>query len=235
MSEPVPVTKGPPYPPPGRSELHWPAQVTVVIAIVLQLRLPDRLTLLKGTVWVLPALEAAMLIALIIFSPQRLVAPHAARRVLMLGLTAIVSLANGISLVLLAHALLTRGLLQGSSGANQGHALIVAGAGIWLTNVMIFGLWYWEVDRGGPGRRVAGCDLLPDFQFPQMTDEVAALYPGWRPQFVDYLYLALTNATAMSPTDTMPLSVQAKMLMGLQSLISLVTIGLVVSRAVNIL
>jgi hypothetical protein len=234
MSDPAVVTKGPPYPPPGRSELHWPAQLTVVAAIVLQLLLPDRLTLIHGQKWVLPALEAAMLIALIIFSPQRLVSPHAARRILMLGITAVVSLANGISLVLLAHALLNKGL-HGGGGPRQGHELIVAGSGIWLTNVMIFGLWYWEIDRGGPGRRVAGCDLLPDFQFPQMTDEVAALYPGWRPQFVDYLYLALTNATAMSPTDTMPLSVQAKLLMGLQSLISLVTIGLVVSRAVNIL
>jgi hypothetical protein len=233
MSELGVATKGPPYPPPGRSEWHWPAQLTVVAAIVLQLLLPDRLTLFNGTKWILPALEGGMLIALVMLSPQRLVAPHSVRRVLMLGLTAIVSLANGISLVLLAHALLNRELLGG--GPRSGHQLIVAGSGIWLTNVMIFGLWYWEIDRGGPGRRVAGCDLLPDFQFPQMTDEVAALYPGWRPQFVDYLYLALTNATAMSPTDTMPLSAQAKLLMGLQSLVSLVTIGLVVSRAVNIL
>ena len=101
--------------------------------------------------------------------------------------------------------------------------------------MLIFGLWYWEIDRGGPGIRAAGLDRKPDFQFPHMTDEVAALYPGWRPQFVDYLYLALTNATALSPTDTMPLSSQSKLLMGLQSLVSLVTIGLVVSRAVNIL
>ena len=73
--------------------------------------------------------------------------------------------------------------------------------------MLLFGLWYWELDRGGPGIRAGGFDAKPDFQFPQMTDEVAALYPGWRPQFVDYLYLSLTNATALSPTDTMPLSV----------------------------
>jgi hypothetical protein len=234
MSEPAVAIKGVPYPPPGRSELHWPAQVTVVVAIILQLLLPDRLTLIQGAKWVLPALEGAMLITLIVFAPQRLVAPHSVRRILMLGVTAIVSLANGISLVLLAHALLNKELL-GGGGPRSGKELIVAGAGIWLTNVLIFGLWYWELDRGGPGDRAAGLDGKPDFQFPHMTDEVAALYPGWRPQFVDYLYLALTNATAMSPTDTMPLSVQAKLLMGLQSLISLVTIGLVVSRAVNIL
>jgi hypothetical protein len=141
-----------------------------------------------------------------------------------------VSVANGISLVLLSHYLLNHGL---HAHRGQGHQLIIAGSAIWLTNVLIFSLWYWEVDRGGPGRRAAGCDNSPDFLFPQMTE--GRLCPGWRPQFVDYLYVSLTNAAAFSPTDTMPLSGQVKMLMGLQSLISLVTIGLVVSRAVNIL
>jgi hypothetical protein len=202
-----------------------------VVAIALQLLLPDQLSIGSDWRWILPALEAATLVALFIASPQRLEAPHSVRRVLTLSLTAIVSIANGISLVLLAHLLLNPGLSKGPGG----HLLIIAGAEIWLTNVLILSLWYWELDRGGPGIRAAGLDGRPDFQFPHMTDEVGALYPGWRPQFVDYLYLSLTNATAMSPTDTMPLSVPAKLLMGLQSLISLVTIGLVVSRAVNIL
>jgi hypothetical protein len=234
MSEPVVATKGPPYPPPAHAEWHWPPLLTVIAAIVLQILLPDQLTLVNGnaTSWIVPALEGVMLVALFVASPQRLVAPHSVRRNLMLGLTAIISLANGISLVLLAHLLLNKGL---AGNRHSGHELIIAGSAIWLTNVLIFGLWYWEIDRGGPGRRAAGCDGRPDFQFPQMTDEVAALYPAWRPIFVDYLYLSLTNAMAMSPTDTMPLSSQAKILMGFQSLISLVTIGLVVSRAVNIL
>ncbi len=231
MSEPPQAGKGPPYPPPPRGEWHWPPLLAVVAAITLQLLLPNRLVLTQGATWILPALEGVMLVALFAISPQRLEAPHSVRRRLSLMLTAIVSIANGISLVLLAHLLLNRGLFK----QVQGHELIIAGSEIWLTNVMIFGLWYWELDRGGPGIRAAGLDGKPDFQFPQMTDEVAALYPGWRPQFVDYLYLSLTNATALSPTDTMPLSVQAKLLMGLQSLVSLVTIGLVVARAVNIL
>ena len=148
--------------------------------------------------------------------------------VLTLTMTAIVSIANGD----LAGA--ARAPAAAPRRVTNGHELIIAGSEIWLTNVLIFALWYWEVDRGGPGVRAAGLDGQPDFLFPQMTDE-SELYPGWRPQFVDYLYVSLTNATAFSPTDTMPLSVQAKMIMGLQSLISLVTIGLVVSRAVNIL
>ena len=99
---------------------------------------------------------------------------------------------------------------------------------------MIFGLWYWEIDRGGPGRRAGGEDGPPDFLFPQMSDD--AIEPAnWRPQFIDYLYVSLTNAAAFSPTDTMPLSHTAKMVMGLQSIISIVTIGLIISRAVNIL
>lgn len=229
MSVPAQGGKGPPYPPPPGGEPHWPPQLTILLTILLQVVLPDRL--LAGPKWLFPAIEGVLLLVLFLSAPQRLEAPHSIRRMLAMTTTAVVSLANAISLVLLAHLLLNKGLSSGS----QGHALIVAGSAIWLTNVLIFALWYWEIDRGGPGIRAAGRDQAPDFQFPQMTDEVAALYPGWRPRFPDYLYLGLTNATALSPTDTMPLSVQAKMVMGLQSLISLVTIGLVVSRAVNIL
>jgi len=212
------------YPPPGRGEPHWPAQLTILAAITLQVLLPDRL--FQGPKWLWPALEGAMLVVLFLSAPQRLEAPHSVRRVLALTMTAVVSVANGISLVILAHLLLHQHV-------KSGHELIIAGSEIWLMNVLIFALWYWEVDREGPGRRAAGLDGDPDFLFPQMTE--VRLCHGWRPQFADYLYVSLTNAAAFSPTDTMPLSVQAKMIMGLQSLISLVTIGLVVSRAVNIL
>jgi uncharacterized membrane protein len=212
------------YPPPGRGEPHWPAQLTILAAITLQVLLPNRL--FQGPKWLWPALEGAMLVVLFLAAPQRLEAPHSVRRVLALTMTAIVSLANGISLVILAHLLLHQHV-------NNGHELIIAGSEIWLMNVLTFALWYWEVDRQGPGRRAAGLDGDPDFLFPQMTE--VKLFHDWRPQFPDYLYVSLTNAAAFSPTDTMPLTVQAKMIMGLQSLISLVTIGLVVSRAVNIL
>lgn len=229
MSEPAPGGKGPPYPPPPEGEPHWPAQLAIMVTIALQVVLPDKL--LAGPKWLIPAIEGAMLLILFLAAPQRLEAPHSVRRILAMTTTAVVSIANAISLVLLARLLLNKGLSSGS----QAHSLIVAGAEIWLTNVTIFSLWYWEIDRGGPGIRAVGRDGRPDFQFPHMTDEVASLYPGWRPRYPDYLYLSLTNAAAFSPTDTMPLSTQAKLVMGLQSLISLVTLGLVVSRAVNIL
>ena len=101
--------------------------------------------------------------------------------------------------------------------------------------MLIFALWYWELDRGGPWRPgTERSTVAPDFLFPQMTDDrIEPLF--WRPQFIDYLYVSLTNATAFSPTDTMPLTPMAKSVMGIQSLVSLVTLGLIVARAVNVL
>ena len=112
--------------------------------------------------------------------------------------------------------------------------LLVTGGAIWLTNIIVFGLWYWEFDRGGPVARAHGTRPYPDFQFVQMTSPELAP-PDWEPAFADYLYLAFTNASAFSPTDVMPLSRWAKLAMTLQSVISIVTVALIVARAVNIL
>lgn len=216
---------GRPYPPARRPETVWPAQVSVLAAIALQLLLPERLTV--GPTWLLPALEIVLLGGLAIATPRQLQHEHRNRRRAALGMTAVVSAANIASLVLLSRELLRH-------GSPNGRELITSGALIWLTNVIIFGLWYWETDRGGPGVRAAGHDQAPDFLFPQMSDD--RIEPvNWRPQFIDYLYVSLTNAAAFSPTDTLPLTPRAKSIMGIQSLVSLVTIGLVVSRAVNIL
>jgi hypothetical protein len=112
--------------------------------------------------------------------------------------------------------------------------LLLTGAAIWLTNVIVFGLWYWEFDRGGPLARAAGARPFPDFVFPQMTSpELAPV--EWEPGFVDYLYVSFTNAMAFSPTDVMPMTRWAKLTMLTQSLISVMTVALVIARAVNIL
>jgi hypothetical protein len=215
-----------PYPPPPASEPFWPAQLTVLAAIGLQLLLPERLTV--GPTWLLPALEGILLIGLSFASPRELEGEHPGRRRIALGLTALVSAGNVFSLYELIHH-----LLHSKVPAN-GRELIISGMLIWLTNFLIFALWYWELDRGGPGKRAAGHDQAPDFLFPQMSDD--RIEPiDWRPQFIDYTYVSLTNATAFSPTDTMPLTPMAKSIMGVQALVSLVTLGLVVSRAVNIL
>jgi hypothetical protein len=196
-----------------------------VLAIVLQVLLDGRLTLRPS--WLVPSLEGLLLLSLAAIAPRQLTHRHRGRRRLMLSLTGLVSMANVFALVELTRALLEK-------HPTEGRALIISGALIWLTNVLIFSLWYWEIDRGGPGQRVEGADGAPDFLFPQMTDD--RIEPiDWRPRFLDYAYVSLTNSAAFSPTDTLPLSHGAKAMMGLQSVVSLVTIGLVVSRAVNIL
>ena len=218
---------GRPYPPPAASEPFWPAQLTVLVAIGLQVTLPERLTV--GPSWLVPALEGVLLAGLVIVNRNQIEDEHPRRRRVALGLTAVVTAANIYSLGALTHF-----LLHHNPGRSGGRELIVSGMLIWLTNFLIFALWYWEMDRGGPGRRAAGRDKAPDFLFPQMSDDrIEPIH--WRPRFMDYLYVSLTNATAFSPTDAMPLTPAAKSTMGVQSLVSLVTIGLIVSRAVNIL
>ena len=125
------------------------------------------------------------------------------------------------------------GLVQGTEGGTPA-PLLVSGGTIWLTNVIVFGLWYWEFDRGGPVARAHATKHYPDFLFAQMTSPDLAS-PDWEPQFGDYLYLSFTNATAFSPTDVLPLSRWAKGAMALQAGVSIVTVALVIARAVNIL
>lgn len=207
----------------------WPAQLTVLVAIGLQLSLPERLTLRPG--WLLPAFEGLLVIGLMLASPRQLEYEHPRRKRAAVALIAFVSAANVYALTELSKHLLHQEIAPGSG---RGRELIISGMLIWLTNFLLFALWYWEIDRGGPGVRAAGKDAAPDFLFPQMSDD--RIEPlAWRPHFIDYLYVSLTNATAFSPTDTMPLTPMAKTIMGIQSLVSLVTIGLIVSRAVNIL
>jgi hypothetical protein len=216
---------GRPYPPPPSPEHFWPAQAAVLGAIGLQLLLPARLTV--GPSWLVPGLEGALLVGMFLATPNQLEFEHPRRRRLAIGLIAFVGAANVYSLGALTHHLLHHNV-------TNGRALVGSGVLIWLTNFLIFALWYWELDRGGPGKRAAGNDSAPDFLFPQMSDD--RIEPAdWRPRFLDYLYVSLTNATAFSPTDTMPLSPVAKSIMGVQGLVSLVTLGLIVSRAVNIL
>lgn len=119
-------------------------------------------------------------------------------------------------------------------GITKGRPLLYGAVSVWLTNIIVFGLWFWELDRGGPMARARAKERHPDFLFPQMvTPEIAQ--PNWRPEFVDYLYVSLTNAAAFSPTDTMPLTRAGKTLMSAESLVSIVTVGIVAARAVNIL
>jgi uncharacterized membrane protein len=105
---------------------------------------------------------------------------------------------------------------------------------MWVVNVLLFALWYWQLDAGGPITRPTRAHTERDFLFPQQTEPRFA-DSGWQPQFLDYLYVSFTNATAFSPTDAMPLTLRAKLLVGVESVVSLVLVVLVTARAVNVL
>lgn len=210
----------------AQGEERWPVATAMVVAIALQVALPDKLTI--GPRWLLPVLEGVLLVGLTVANPRRIDRRSTALRVVSLALIAVISVANGW-----ASYELVRGLVKGTVGNHAG-PLLSTGLSIYVTNIIVFGLWYWEWDRGGPVARAHADQPYPDFLFPQMTQ--AHLAPDdWRPTFLDYLYVSSTNATAFSPTDTMPLTRWAKLLMLAQSIIALCTVALVVARAVNVL
>jgi len=212
---------------PHGGENRIPVAASIVVAAALQLLLPNQFTLLPVR-WLLPALELLLLATLIALNPVRLSRYSPAGRRLGLLVVALISLDNAASAVLLD----TR-LIAGTAG-DQAGPLLAAAAAIYLTNVIAFGIWYWELDRGGPFARAAAQRQHPDFLFPQMSGPHLA-HASWHPHFGDYLYTSFTNATAFSPTDTMPLTRWAKALMAIQSAIALSTTALVIARAVNIL
>jgi uncharacterized membrane protein len=177
---------------------------------------------------VLPGLAALLLIGVFVARTARFERRTRVLRIASLSLIAVMSLSNATS-----GARLIVDLVRGQ-GIQDPTSLLLTGGAIWLTNVIVFGVWYWEFDRGGPIQRAAGTQPYPDFMFPQMTSPELAP-ADWEPGFVDYLYMSFTNAMAFSPTDVMPMTRWAKLTMLMQSLISVVTLLLVIARAVNIL
>jgi uncharacterized membrane protein len=176
----------------------------------------------------IPALAIVLVAPLAMTAPRRRIVHSVGRRTAAIGLLAVISAANGAAIVLLVHLIVTGHRIDG-------HDLIRASIHIWCTNVLIFALWFWQLDSGGPMARWRAGQALPrDFLFPQQaTPEIAP--PGWRPKFLDYLYLSFTNSTAFSPTDTMPLTQWPKMLMLVESAASMLTLLMIAARAVNII
>jgi uncharacterized membrane protein len=208
-----------------RGESRLPATLAILAALVLYATLPDPLTLGPG--WVIPVLEIALIIPLMIRAPYRHPSEGRMVRNASLLLIALVNIANLGSLLLLLSEIL-------SSGDLDGRTLILSSMRIWLTMVLVFALWYWELDGGGPSARGRKGERQPDFLFPQLaTSELQQM--DWEPRFIDYLYVSFTNATAFSPTDTMPLTRWAKVLMLAEALASITTIVMIAGRAVNIL
>jgi uncharacterized membrane protein len=207
-------------------ESTWPVRLAVVAATALQVALPNKYEI--PPTWLLPTIGVLLGVGLSVAHPHRITKHSPQLRLVSIMLIAVITLANAGSATRLINA-----LLHGRAHESATNLLLTGGA-IWLTNVIVFGMWYWNLDRGGPAARAQALKSYPDFLFPQMT--APDLSPAdWQPQFFDYLYLSFTNAAAFSPTDTLPLARWAKMTMMLQSVVSLGTVVLVIARAVNIL
>lgn len=208
-----------------QGELRSPVTFVVTVVILLQLLLPPSLALTGQREIVYAELFTA--ISLFMLNPGRIKVHKRNRFLLSITLNLLLTIVNVMLTVKLIDALLTGRVFVTTS-------LLSSSAIIWFSNVVIFSLWYWEFDRGGPGARAQARDPYPDFLFPQMTDPRYAK-EGWSPNYFDYLYTSFTNSIAFSPTDTLPLSRWAKLLMMVEALISSVVVILAVSRAINIL
>lgn len=225
-------------PPTGRpGEVRLPATVATVVALALYTTLPNQLLGLFR--FVVAGLLVILLVPLVAANPTRMTRQTRRLRVLSLGFAILVLLANTAAFLTLVHALV-------SGHAHSGTSLLLAALQVWIVNIIGFGLLYWELDRGGPvTRSTSDRKALPlaDWRFSQdenddASDEVAraaAKTSDWRPRFIDYLYLSTTNSTAFSPTDTMPLSPRAKLLMGAESIEALLVSILVIARGVSLL
>jgi len=209
-----------------QGEPRWPVSLAVILAIALQVTLPGGVA--AHPRWLLPGVELFLLVGIVVANPTRISRRSAQLRTASIALIFVVTAANAWSAARLVDA-----LLHGLATPDP-TSLLLTGGSIWLTNVVAFALWYWEMDRGGPAARAHITRPHPDFLFPQM-DSPELAPPDWEPGFVDYLYLSFTNAAAFSPTDVLPLARWAKLTMLVQSAVSLLTVALVIARAVNIL
>ncbi len=203
----------------------WAAGLGALAFGLLYAALPQRLTYVPS--W-LPLLIVVIIIAPMYIAPMlSKPLPHRVTRMLAFALLAVVTLALLGSVALLVITLPHR-------TAAESKTLLQEAALLWLINILVFGLWFWEIDGGGPRRRHEVEHRAADLLFPQQAQE-KNLYEAWAPHFLDYLFVSFTTATALSPTDTMPLSRKAKALMMLEALIALTIIVLLASRAINIL
>jgi hypothetical protein len=214
--------------PAERGEHWWPVASAILVTAGLHVALPARYRV--QPVWLIPAVELALLAVLVIGDPGRIDRQKAWLRIATSSVIALITLANLLGAVRLVVEILTNNQLF----ADHPGGLLAAGAVIWVTNVIAFGLWYWDLDRGGAAARAHRPYDNPAFVFPEMQNAGYAP-PGWVPRFVDYLALAFWTATAISPTDISAIRPWAKMLMMLEASGSIVLAALVIARAINVL
>jgi hypothetical protein len=217
---------GMPGPPRPAAEPWWPMATAVLAATILYVGTPH-----SGRVpgwWIFPVLQLVLLGLLIAQDPGRIDRRTVPLRRLMVTLLVVMTAGTILGVTVLAYDIMV------AATDVTATVLLGRGAAIWVANVIVFSLWYSELDRGGPAERAAGSPVAPSFAFPEnATPELAPA--GWRPEYPDYLYLAFTNATAFSPTDTLPVRRWAKLTMMVQAALSLVIAILVIARAINVL
>jgi hypothetical protein len=221
----------PPVKPAGaaeRAEHWWPVALAILVAAGLHVALPAQYRVHPP--WVVPVVLVVLLAVLIIGDPGRIDRQKPWLRIVTGIVIAFITVANLFSAARLFRDILTNNKVF----ANNATGLLATGGVIWATNVIAFGLWYWDLDRGGAAARAHHPNADPAFVFPEMlhTDYVPAT---WVPKFVDYLSLAFWTATAFSPTDISAVKRWAKLLMTVEAIVSLGIFGLVIARAVNIL
>jgi hypothetical protein len=208
-------------------EKRWPMAITLLVAMSLPLLLPSRFSL--GPDWIVSVIVGILLVALVFADPGRIDRRSTFVRGLSIALVIVlVAGAAGVT------ARLVVDLIVGGPETNSPAQLLRIGSLVWLYLIISFSFLYWELDGEGPEARARQTPEFPDLAFPEHLNPKIAR-PGWRPEFFDYLYLGFTNATAFSPTDVMPVARWAKLAMAIQASSSLVVLGLVIARAVNIL
>jgi hypothetical protein len=215
-------------PPAERGEHWWPVATAIILVAGLHVALPARYRVQPA--WLVPAVLLALLAVLIIGDPGRIDRQKAWIQIAISAVIAVITLANLLAAVRLVVDILTNNKLF----ASHPGGLLAAGAVIWATNVIAFGLWYWDLDRGGAAARAHHPYRNPAFVFPEMQNPDYTP-PGWVPQFVDYLSLAFWTATAISPTDISAIRPWAKLLMMLEASGSIILAALVIARAINVL
>jgi uncharacterized membrane protein len=212
---------------PTDPESRWPAFGAAVVVIAGQAWVAASLAL--QPVWLFPAVSAVLLVASVaVYLPAR-TEPSRLMRGLAASFIGILIAANAVSLVQLV-----RNIFVGKS-VLEPLGLLLVGIVLWGVNIVIFAFVYWELDGGGPEARADGYRDYPDLVFPQQQSDQQGLAPAdWKPTFPDYLYVSLTAGTAFSPTDTMPYSRRVKLVMGIESTMSLTIVAMIVARAINI-
>ena len=217
---------------PGNQESRWPVLIALVAAIAMQRAIPVPYTVVPR--WPLIVMELLLLVVLLIVNPHGHPERRSYGKWINYALLAAITVDNTASAIVLDYRILT------GEVSNDAAVLLGSGAAVFITNIIVFGIWYWEMDLGGPFTRAAPLEKrnpkrrYPDFLFPQM-DVTTRAPKDWEPRFLDYLYVSVTNVMAFSPTDTMPLTHRAKAMMTVQALVAVSTIALVFARAVNVL